>query len=358
MHPGWNIEWQTTLRNLVLLIGSVLIAELAHYLLYMLLRLAAKRRGSFAASAIVDRTSRAGRLLLLLVAFSAVRPQLTMPGWLEGPVLHVVEIGFIVGLAWLATGAIEVFNSLVIHRLPADMQADVRARRIRTQIHLLRQMAIGAIVFGALAAALMTFPSIRNIGEGLFASAGLAGLAVGMAARPALANLIAGMQIALTEPIRIGDAVVVEREFGWVQEVNTTYVVVRLWDLRHLVVPLSYFIEKPFQNWTRYTSDLIGVVFLYIDYTAPVDQIREEYRRILQSSPLWDGKVAAVQVTDIKEQTIELRFLMSASNPSAAFDLRCYVREKLIDHVQREHPHALPRARSSVALVEMAVDKH
>jgi small-conductance mechanosensitive channel len=174
----------------------------------------------------------------------------------------------------------------------------------------------------------MTFPSIRNVGAGLFASAGLAGLVLGMAARPTLGNLIAGIQIALTEPIRIEDAVVVEGELGRVVEVNTTYVIVRLWDLRHLVVPLSYFIEKPFQNWTRYSSDLIGVVLLYSDYTVPVDKLREEYRQILEGSALWDRKVMAVQVTDAKERSVELRFLMSAGNPTATFDLRCYGRER------------------------------
>ncbi|HEY3940207.1 MAG TPA: mechanosensitive ion channel domain-containing protein [Bryobacteraceae bacterium] len=208
---------------------------------------------------------------------------------------------------------------------------------------------IGVIFFTALATALMTFPNIRSLGAGLFASAGLAGIAVGTAARPALANLVAGLQIALAEPIRIDDVVIVEGEWGQVEEVNTTYVVVRTWDLRRMIVPLSYFIEKPFQNWTHTSSDLIGVVFLYTDYTLPIEELREEYRRILQASPLWDRKVSVVQITDAKETTIEVRFLMSAANSSAAFDLRCYVREKLIDYLQKSHPQALPIVRARVA---------
>jgi hypothetical protein len=230
------------------------------------------------------------------------------------------------------------------------MQDDVRARRKRTQAQLLRQIVTGFILFSAVAAVMMTFPSVRNIGAELFASAGLAGLALGMAARPALGNLIAGIQIALTEPIRIDDAVVVEGEFGRVAEVNTAYVVVRLWDLRHLIVPLSYFIEKPFQNWTRYSSDLIGAVLLHTDYSVPVDRLREEYEGILGAAPLWDGKVKAVQVTDAKQHTLELRFLMSAANPAATFDLRCQVREKLIGYLQKNYPHALPRVRADVAM--------
>jgi small-conductance mechanosensitive channel len=283
---------------------------------------------------------------------SVALPALVIPAGLAGPIRHVVEIAFIIALAWLAIGFIEVFNSLINHRLPFEAEDNLRARRIRTQVQLLRQMVIGIIAFTAVAGALMTFPNIRTLGAGLFASAGLAGLAFGMAARPALGNLIAGMQIAFTEPIRIDDVVIVEGEWGRIEELNTTYVVVRIWDLRRLIVPLTYFIEKPFQNWTRMSSDLIGTVFLYTDYTLPVEELREEYGRILQSSPLWDGKVITAQVTDFKEHTMEIRFLMSASNSSAAFDLRCYVREKLIAYLQKNHPGSLPRIRADVDRAE------
>jgi small-conductance mechanosensitive channel len=234
--------------------------------------------------------------------------------------------------------------------LPEEIQNDVRARRIRTQIFLLRQIVTWLIIFIGFGAILMTFPSIRNVGAGLFASAGVAGLVLGMAARPTLGNLIAGIQIALSEPIRIDDAVVVEGQSGRVVEVNTTYVVIRLSDLRHMIVPISYFIEKPFENWTRYSSDMIGAVFLYLDYTVPVEQLREHYKTLLQSSPLWDGKTMGVHVTDAKDSTIEIRFLMSAASAAASFELRCYVREKMLDYLQKEHPSALPKVRSEVAL--------
>lgn len=230
------------------------------------------------------------RLLLVLVALVIILPGLALPIGVGSPVRHILEIAFIVDFAWLAVGFIEILQVLVNQRLPADMQDNIRARRTRTQVQLLRQILIGIILFGALAASLMTFPAIRNVGAGLFASAGLAGLAVGMAARPALGNLIAGIQIALTEPIRLDDVVIVEGETGRVAEVNTTYVVVRLWDLRHMVVPLSYFIEKPFQNLTRYSSDLVGAVLLYMDYTAPLSELREEYQRILHRRPSGTAK--------------------------------------------------------------------
>ncbi len=343
-----GMEWQEAGRGSALLLLAVFVAFLAHYLVYTLLRRFSKRRGSFAAGVVVTHTSRAARLLLLLLSIAAVLPELVLSSSLATPLRHLLEIGYIVAAAWLLVGSIEILNALINHQLPENVQEDVRARRMRTRVQLLRQIVVGLILFSAFAAILMTFPAIRSIGAGLFASAGLAGLAVGMAARPTLGNLIAGIQIALTEHIRIDDAVVVEGEWGRVAEVSTTYVVVRLWDLRHLIVPLSYFIEKPFQNWTRYSSELIGAVLLYTDYTVPVEQLREEYGRILQSSPLWDGKTMAVQVTDFKEYTMELRFLMSAASPPATFDLRCYVRERLIDYLQKHHPYAFPRVRTAI----------
>jgi small-conductance mechanosensitive channel len=347
-----NIDWQPIMMDLAAIAGALVVAELIHRFFEAAVRRATRKRGTFLADAILAHTSRPGRLLLMVIALSITLPDLVMPARLAAIARHLVEVGFIIGLAWVAIGFVEVFNSHINHRLPFDGEDNLRARRIRTQVQLLRQIVTGTIAFTALAGALMTFPNIRTLGAGLFASAGLAGLAFGMAARPALGNLIAGMQIAFTEPIRIDDVVIVEGEWGRIEELNTTYVVVRIWDLRRLIVPLTYFIEKPFQNWTRMSSDLIGTVFLYTDYTLPVEELRQEYQRILQASPLWDGKVITTQVTDFTEHSMQIRFLMSASNSSAAFDLRCYVREKLIDYLQKNHPGALPRFRADVDRTE------
>jgi small-conductance mechanosensitive channel len=201
------------------------------------------------------------------------------------------------------------------------------------------------LIMLTLSAALMTFPAVRQYGVSLFASAGIAGIVAGLAARPVLSNLMAGVQLAMTQPIRLYDAVIVENEYGTIEEITSTYVVVKLWDLRRMIVPLTYFIEKPFQNWTRENSSLIGNVMLYLDYTAPVDIIREKFSAILKESKRWDGQVCTTQVTDFKEGTMELRLLMSARSSGQAFDLRCEVREKLIDFLQREHPEALPHSR-------------
>ena len=251
MHLALNSGWRLELRGLVACAAALLTAQLVHYLLYVSIRGFQKWRDSFVVGAIVRYTTGPVRLLLTLLALSIILPQLSVPAWAAGPANRVIAISYIVALTWMVIGFIEIVQSIVVNRLPENLQDNVRARRTRTQVQLLRQIATGLVLFMGFAAILMTFPSIRSLGAGLFASAGVAGLVLGMAARPTLGNLIAGIQIALTEPIRIDDAVVVEGESGRVVEVNTTYIVIRLWDLRHMIVPIAYFIEKPFQNWTH-----------------------------------------------------------------------------------------------------------
>jgi Mechanosensitive ion channel len=244
---------------------------------------------------------------------------------------------------------IDVGEDLIIDRYRFDVDDNLTARRIRTQVQVLRRIAMVVLVTVTLSIMLMTFQEVRQIGTSLLASAGLAGLIPGMAMRSTLASLIAGMQIALTQPIRIEDAVVVEGEWGWIEEITTTYVVIRIWDLRRLVVPLSYFAEKPFQNWTRKTANLLGTVFLYMDYSVPVEAVRQELERVLKSTDKWLGKVCVLQITDAREGTVELRALMDARDSGTAFDLRCYVREKLIEFLQREYPGSLPRTRAELS---------
>jgi small-conductance mechanosensitive channel len=237
---------------------------------------------------------------------------------------------------------------MIAARYKMNVKDDLAARRVMTQVQVMKKIMIVIITVIAISVMLMTFPGIRSIGAGLFASAGIAGLVIGMAARPTLSNLIAGIQMALTEPIRLNDVVIVEGEWGWIEEIGMTYVVVRIWDLRRLIVPLSYFIEKPFQNWTRTTADLLGTVYIYTDYTVPVEEVRKQLHAILQSSGLWDGKVWGLQVTNATEHTVELRALMSAPDSNAAWDLRCEVREKLIQYLQERYPGSLPKARAEI----------
>jgi small-conductance mechanosensitive channel len=210
------------------------------------------------------------------------------------------------------------------------------ARKHVTQMRILQRVAKTLLAIVTAAAALMTFDSVRQYGVSLFASAGAAGLILGLAARPVLSNLLAGIQIAMTQPIRVEDQVVVEGETGWIETITSTYVVVRLWDLRRMVVPLSYFIEKPFQNWTYEGTAQIGAVLLRVGYTVPVDSLRQKLEEIVRHSPSWDRKVAKLEVTDVAIDAVELRALVSARNPSQTWDLRCEVREKLVAFLQAQ----------------------
>jgi small-conductance mechanosensitive channel len=301
---------------------------------------------------IVTQTRGLTRLGFILLAFIVAVPVAPLRPEVTTFLGRTVAIGVIAYIGWTAIVALDIASGLYLRRFRLDVEDNLMARKHNTQIRVLLRVVDVVLVLLTVAAALMTFPSVRQYGVSLFASAGVAGIVVGLAARPLLSNLFAGLQLAMTQPIRIDDAVIVENEWGRVEEINATYVVVRIWDLRRMIVPLSYFIEKPFQNWTRQTSTLIGSVMIYLDYSAPVGVIRAELERIVKASKNWDGEVINLQVTDAKERTIELRAIMSANSSGAAFDLRCEVREKLIAFLQREHPDALPRERNSVAFTE------
>jgi small-conductance mechanosensitive channel len=285
------------------------------------------------------------RIIAPLAALCAAVPAMPLPDDVRPYAQHAAGVIAICNLGWLAIVAVQLFERIVTERHSITVRDNLRARRIQTQVKLLRRIAAGLIVIITLGLALITFPEIRTLGVSLFASAGLAGIVVGLAARPTFANMVAGLQVALTEPIRLDDVVIVEGEYGWIEEINTTYVVVKLWDLRRIVMPLTYFIEKPFQNWTRTSSDIMGTVFVYADYTVPVGEARTELERILKANKLWDGKVVALHVTALKEQSVELRALMSAADSGSLFELQCHVREKLVEWLRERHPESLPRIR-------------
>jgi small-conductance mechanosensitive channel len=346
-----NLSWRTgqnLLWTLVTIAGAILVGLLLHQVLYWLARRLIKRKGTAQQYFLISKIARPAGFVLPLVIVLAVLPGLPLSPQIEAPTRHFLLLCLIAAIAWLVTGFIGAIEHMVTRRYPVEDPDNLLARRVRTQVQMFRRIVEGCVFLGTLAAMLMTFPAIWSVGASMLASAGVAGLVVGMAARPALSNLIAGVQIALTEPIRIDDVVIVEGEWGRVEEVNTTYVVVRIWDLRRLIVPLAYFIEKPFQNWTRTSTDLIGAVFIYTDYTVPVDEVRQELKRILEMSHLWDRKTCVLQVTEAKEHALELRALVSASNASTLFDLRCYARESLVRFLQERHPDRLPRTRAEV----------
>lgn len=292
-----------------------------------------------------DQTSGLSRAALLILAMIVAIPVAPLKPEFAEMLARFMAVAVIGLIGWAAIIALHIAAALYLRRFTLDSDDNLLARKHNTQVQVLSRTLDVVLVLLTLGAALMTFPAVRQYGLSLFASAGIAGIIAGLAARPVLSNLMAGVQLAMTQPIRLYDGVTVENEFGTVEEITSTYVVVKLWDLRRMIVPLTYFIEKPFKNWTRETSALIGNVMLYVDYAAPVDLIREKLNEILKNSNKWDGKTVALQVTDFREGTIELRCLMSARTASQSFDLRCEVREKLIDFLQSEHPEALPRSR-------------
>jgi small-conductance mechanosensitive channel len=240
----------------------------------------------------------------------------------------------------------------------ADIKAadNLAARKLATRVNVLRRVAAILIAVVTVSIALLAIPSAREVGISLFASAGVAGLVIGMAARPVLSNLIAGIQIAFTQPIRIDDAVVVEGEWGWIEVIDLFNVTIRIWDERRLVVPLTYFIEKPFQNWTRESANIIGSVFWSVDYRAPMQEMREKLKEFCQNSRYWDKRVCVLQVTEAKGDSVEVRALASAGNSPDAWELRCEIREQMIAWLQAEHPESLPRRRAEADIVTLMRD--
>ncbi|MCA1761866.1 MAG: mechanosensitive ion channel family protein [Cryomorphaceae bacterium] len=251
----------------------------------------------------------------------------------------------IIGFSWFLIGLSKTIKSVVLKRHDLDKEDNLQSRKVYTQINILEKVVIFIIVLFTVAAVLLSFDGIRKIGIGIFASAGVAGIVIGLSAQKVVGTLLAGIQIAITQPFRIDDAVVVENEWGWIEEINLTYVVVRIWDKRRMVLPTTYFLEKPFQNWTRTSADIIGSVFIHTDYTIPFKALRDELSRILETTDLWDGKVQVLQVTDAREHTVEIRILVSAKNSPTNWDLRVYVREKMIEYIQKKFPECLPRTR-------------
>ncbi len=258
------------------------------------------------------------------------------------------SILLVVAITWGIIAVIRTAKIRLLARYDIDVADNLRMRKLHTQYNILEKILIFVIILIALGITLMQIEGVRNIGISLFASAGIAGLVIGLAAQKALGTILAGFQIAITQPIRLDDVVIVENEWGWIEEVNLTYVVVRIWDKRRLVVPTTYFMEKPFQNWTRTSADILGTVFIYTDYTIPLNALREELTRLLKSSPYWDKKVNVLQVTDAKENTLEIRALMSAASSPDAWELRVFIREKLVEFIQRKYPHCLPKTRVTV----------
>jgi len=337
---------QTDAAQLLILALAVLAAVLLHRLIWRPLALwLARREGLMWRMA--SRLRRPLRLTLVVIALAITIPALSLPGtWVERTE-HFAAAAIIVVIGWTVLIVTNYMTERGISRTSLE-EEDYNARSHATQLRVLQKVAQIMIVLITAGFVLFTFESVRSYGVSLFASAGAAGLVLGFAARPVLANLIAGIQIAMTQPIRLNDVVIVENEWGVIEEIRATYVIIRIWDLRRLVVPLSYFIEKPFQNWTRDSSTIIGSAIWHLDYTAPLGAMRHKLHEILEGSELWDGNVCVLQVVDTNQDSVQVRALMSARNAPRTWDLRCEVREKMVVWLQEHYPGALPRVRAEM----------
>ena len=291
---------------------------------------------------------KAARVLLPLLALILGAPMLALSPGLAHLLSSATSLALIAVVAYLLIQVVDAAAVFILSQYRLDARDNLQARAVHTQVTVLKKVALVTVGIFTLASMLMVFEPVRQFGASILASAGIAGIIIGFAAQRSIATLLAGFQIALTQPIRVDDVVIVEGEWGRIEDITLTYVVVQVWDLRRLIVPITFFIERPFQNWTRATSDILGTVFLHVDYSVPLAELRAELTRILTASPHWDRKVNALQVTDAKAHTIEVRALASASDASAAWDLRCEIREKLIEFLQRQYPGSLPRLRATL----------
>ena len=315
-----------------------------HAVLYAVLKRVFRsthRFGSF----VVRRSRRPALLLFAAIAAWSLLPVLSDQPALSNTVRDASVIAFIVALGLVARSVVSAAGQLLLSQYDVTARDNLKARTVTTQVKVFEQIAVVVIAVVVIAAVLMTFDEVQQIGTSILASAGIAGLVIGVAAQKSLANVVAGVVIAITQPIRLDDAVVVEGEWGWIEEINLTYVVLRIWDKRRLVIPITYFVDTPFQNWTRTSADILGAVVLHVDYRAPIDALRAEQSRLLAATPLWDGAVDVLQVVDTTPHTVVIRSLVSAADSPTAWDLRVMIREQLIAFLQREYPEGLPRLR-------------
>jgi len=336
--------------------GIIVLANVVHYLLFRILK-KKEEQTSGSGWGVKRYLSHPARAIFLLTCAGIALPLLPLPPNINDIIRQGLLMAVVVCLGWLAVGFIYVLQEFMLRRYDLKSENNFRARRIHTQFQLFRRLLITFIIVITVGGLLWTFndPRIWHYGSGLLASAGIASLILATAAKSTASNFLAGLQIAFTEPIRIDDVVVIQGEWGRIEEITSAYVVVRIWDLRRLIVPLTYFIENSFQNWTRESSDILGTSFLYVDYSIPVEELRTELRRIVETSPLWDGKVCGLQVTNLSERTMELRCLMSSRNSSENFDLRCLVRENMIAYIREYYPSAFPTTRFA-AISQIPVD--
>jgi small-conductance mechanosensitive channel len=338
-----DIIWDSILAAMAVIIGLIV-----KFMLSLLLRKKPKdRKPAFSLSrSLLNRLGKPFSWFMPMLALNFLLPLMKMRSDVAQTLNKTTEILLAITFANVLIGAVYVFEDYVYHTFNIDKADNLKERKIRTQLQFIRRLAVSLIIVLTICAILLSFNNLRKIGTGLLTGVGVGGIIIGFAAQKSLGNFLAGFQIAFTQPLRIDDVLVVEGEWGRVEEITLSYVVLNIWDQRRLILPINYFVEKPFQNWTRNSAEIMGTVFLYLDYTTPLDPLRAELARLLENNPLWDHRVKVLQVTNASERTIEVRALMSAASSGNAFDLRCDIREGLITFIQQHYPECLPVTRA------------
>lgn len=335
--PVWNIG---------VVLVSVLVGILIKNVLIPIVRkIVGEEQGYSIFRSSIRHLRRILTVFIPLLVFNSLLPLMHLNPTIAAVYTKFVEIGLIVCFAIILIRILRIIEDYFKYRFDYSKSDNLKERKLRTQLEFIRKLLVAVIVLITVAIILLSFESMRKIGAGLLTGVGIGGIIIGFAAQKSLGNLLAGFQIAFTQPIRIDDVVIVEGEWGRVEEITLTYVVVNIWDKRRLILPIQYFIENPFQNWTRTTAEILGTVFIYVDFTINVEELRKELSRLLHSNDLWDGKVNVLQVTDFKPEVMEIRCLMSCRNSGDAFDLRCFVRENMIQFINKNYPESLSQTR-------------
>jgi small-conductance mechanosensitive channel len=349
LFEGWTGLIQPWLWNMIIVASAIIIGLIIKSIIKALLNLYKKQSDYSLFRSIIVHIGPSMNHFVPLLVLNLMFPLMVLEKEFYLFFNHVFEICLIISFSILLISSVNVFEDYIYHTYDLSKPDNLKERKIRTQLQFIKKVLVTLIIFITIAIILLSFDNVRKIGAGLLTGVGIGSVIVGLAAQKSLSNFLAGFQIAFTQPIRIDDVLVVEGEWGRVEDITLTYVVLKIWDQRRLILPINYFIEKPFQNWTRISSEIIGTVFLYMDYSIPVDALRQELDRLLEQTELWDKRIKVIQVTDAKERTIEIRTLVSAANSSNAFDLRCYIRENLIKFVQANYPDSLPVNRLTIS---------
>jgi small-conductance mechanosensitive channel len=338
--PSWVVA-------VVILIGTTAAALALHTAVLAMLRRLLDARQLYLRS-VVEQTRNPTRFALVLIALAIALPAAPLSADSKAVIVRFLVLGTICLLGWGALTAAHITANLYLMRFRLDLADNLLARKHVTQVRVLLRATDTIIVIVTLGFALMTFQEVRQYGVSLFASAGVAGVVFGLAAQPVLSNLIAGVQLAVTQPIRLEDAVTVQNQYGWIEEINATYVVIRLDDQRRMIVPLNYFIQQPFYNWTRQAVPTIAKVVLYLDYATPVEVIRKKAAEIVAETKQGNPRLTSVQVIDASAEAIQVQILIDSDSAATTGSLAPELREKLIAFLQREHPEALPRRRNEI----------